>query len=98
MPPSGNTRDRFWKTALLRRTLPLSRQQFASERLIANTRRYEWETDNSRATRGKAQLQRLASGSGVADADEQCRSGSGGSAGSIDLLRRVGVGRANLGV
>src|SRR5204863_5720110 len=86
------------KTAPSRRTLLLSREQFARGNLIANTRSYEWETVNSCATRARTQLQRLAPGSGLADADEQSRSGSRGSAGSIDRLRRHWAGGPKLGM
>src|SRR5438132_1778127 len=80
--------NRCWKIAPSRQTLPRSRPQFAPANSIANTRSYERETVNSRATRARAQLQRLAPGSRHANADEQSRSGSRGSSGSIDRLRR----------
>ena len=52
-----------------------------------------------RAPRGsRAQLQGLAPGSCHAHADEQSRSGSRGSAGSIDRLRRHRTGRPKLGM
>ena len=42
--------------------------------LTAATKRYERKTNHSRAARRRAKLQRLASGSGHADVDEQSRS------------------------
>src|SRR5438874_1699519 len=90
--------NRCWKTAPSRQTLPRLQQQFATANSIANTKSYERETVNSRTTRARAQLQRLAPGSGHANADEQSRSGSRGSSGPIDRLRRHRTGRPKLGM
>src|SRR5438105_1430415 len=85
------------------------RKRFVAAISTANTKNYERETirqsnasaartsDHPRATGERTKLQRLAPGSGHADAHEQSRSRGRRKSGSTHRLRRDGSGRAKLG-
>src|SRR6266404_1213753 len=84
-------------TVRCRRTLRASQRQSATAYSIATLKRYERPSNRSRPAREREELQRLAPGSGLADADEQSRSRRGREPGPADRLRRDRPGRAQLG-